>query len=640
MDVEPADHVSELPLVELRDVERQYPHGTKALAGVSLTVYPGEMVAIVGRSGSGKSTLLNVLGLLDVPTSGEILLDGDPVHHLSDKARSERRANDLGFVFQRAHLMGALGVAENVELGLRYGVDAGDRGEEVAIQALNDVDLGHRTKAIARTLSGGEMQRVAIARTVARPARLWLADEPTGNLDSAQSREIIHLLKERALDRGAALIVVTHEPDIAAQMDRVITLSDGRVIADKIRIPRRVAPMASDAARASMRRSVTALQRLRRTARFVMQGLAAHPGRTRAGVAASALAVALTVAALGLAQSASAQVTSMFDARRASNVTAGVFFDAPDASRWPLDMVQLTAFPGVRDAELWWSWDQTVMTNGSVVSDRAALIQVDSAPGMASASTIRWAPTDNGTLDDGEAVLGTVLAKRLGVAQIDMQPEVVIGGVRLRVVGVLEESRAPQAVASAFVLPSATQSFTPSLQATIYVQTDPGAARPVADRIKLLVDPYLTATKWAVDPVVTADAYRGQLEDGVASALLVLAVVASLAGLVAVVFVNILSVGARTAEFGVRRALGATRGELIGLVVGESAVLGIAGAICGLALGFVVVMVVTAVARWQPVFDPRLLIIPCLGALSFATLGGVPPAISAGRIHPADAVRG
>jgi macrolide transport system ATP-binding/permease protein len=142
-----------------------------------------------------------------------------------------------------------------------------------------------------------------------------------------------------------------------------------------------------------------------------------------------------------------------------------------------------------------------------------------------------------------------------------------------------------------------------------------------------------------IDPVLQANSYRGELQQSVAAALLILAVVASLAGLGAVVFVNILSVSSRTAEFGVRRAFGARRREIVSLVIGECTALGLLGAALGLTMGFLAVMVVTAIARWQPIFDLRLLIVPVLGALVFGTLGSVPPAIAAGRIEPADAVR-
>jgi macrolide transport system ATP-binding/permease protein len=623
--------------VELRGVTRSYPTGTVALADVDLRLDRGESVAITGRSGSGKSTLLNVLGLLDVPTAGELVIDGRRVEADSDRRRSERRSADLGFVFQRSHLIPALSARQNVLLGLRYSNCPEDRSEQAAEEALAAVGLAAKVDALARTLSGGEMQRVAIARTLARPAQLWLADEPTGNLDSTQSVEIIELLKLRAAERGACLVVVTHEPDIAARMDRVVTLRDGRVVADT-GVPSTDLLLGTDLASNEKPQSPSYRSRARRTARFIAQGVAAHPRRAWSGILAAAIAVALTVAALGLAQSASAQVTSLFDAQRATQVTARIGIDPQTAPRWPIQLDAVQSFSGVTGAEYWRTREGIPMTNGSLVADTATVIEVDAAPGAATDSTVDWAANDDHVLGDGEVLLGSLLADRLAIGQPDLNPEITVDGTRLRVVGLLTTSRAGTAGGAAFVTSASVTGLPASTAAELYIETVPGAARDVADRLPDLADPYRTTTMH-VDPVLAADSYRGQLEDSVSASLQVLAVVAALAGLIAVVFVNILSVGARTAEFGVRRAFGARRSELISLVVGESTVLGLLGAALGLAAGFTAVMVVTALARWQPVFDLRLLLVPLFGALVFGTLGGLPPAIAAGRIQPADAVR-
>jgi macrolide transport system ATP-binding/permease protein len=630
-----------VPLVELRGITRRYATGTLALSGISIRLHRGESVAVIGRSGSGKSTLLNLLGLLDVPDEGELLIDGHRVEGDDDRRRTERRATDLGFVFQRSHLIPALTARENVLLGLRYSHHQGPGGAEAADEALRAVGLGAKVDAVARTLSGGEMQRVAIARTLVRPAQLWLADEPTGNLDSAQSVEIIELLKERAAQRGACLVVVTHEPDIAARMGRTITLHDGRVVADTGAAGadlRRSAPGARSDADADAPGAPSLRARTLRTARFIAQGVRAHPRRAWSGILASALAVALTIAALGLAQSASAQVTSLFDAQRASQVTARFSNDPAIPPRWPVQVDAVEEFSGVTGVEYWRTFAGVPMTNGEVAADTATVVAVDAAPGPATDSSVTWAAHDSHALEDGEVVLGAVLADRLGVGQLDMTPEVVIGGVRLRVVGILTASRSGTAAGSAFVTSASTTGIPESSSAELYVETVPGAARHVADRLPDLADPY-RVRQLRIDPVLTADAYRGSLEDSVSASLQVLAVVAALAGLLAVVFVTILSVSARTSEFGVRRAFGARRSELVSLVVGESTVLGVAGAVVGLATGFIAVMAVTASARWQPVFEPRLLLVPLVGALVFGPLGGLLPSITAGRVQPADAVR-
>ncbi|QAY63228.1 ABC transporter ATP-binding protein/permease [Xylanimonas allomyrinae] len=648
--VRAVDQASEA-LIRLDGVTRRFGQDTVALDRVSLTIAPGETVAIVGRSGSGKSTLLNILGLLDAPDEGTVVVDGQPLTRTDDATRTAWRAAALGFVFQRSHLIGGLSVRENVALGLRYAAtwDGDERSLTSRVDAaLADVDLGHRADARASTLSGGEMQRAAIARTLVRGARLWLADEPTGNLDTTQSAEIIELLRLRARQHGAALVVVTHEPDIAALLDRVITLSDGRVVSDtgdrtggarheKVLASSGVVPERHAALPAGARTSRRIRRQVARTARFVRQGFAAGPGRTRAGMLAAALAVALTVTALGLSQSAATQVTAMFDARRASQVTATFTHDT-GTPRWDLDIDSVRAFPGVTAAERWRQWDFIAMSNGEVAATDAQLNAVDATPASGSDARIRWATSADTHLRPGEVVLGKVLAERLGVTQLDLSPEITIAGQRLRVSGILTEARPGTAVGAAFVTPDTVSGLPPSYTTTVFALTEPGAASLLATRIGLLADPF-EEHRLTVDPVLGADAYRGQLEASVSVALQVLAVVASLAGLAGVVLVNILSVTSRIPEFGLRRALGSRRGELVGLVVAECGVLGLLGAGLGFAVGFAAIMVVTAVARWQPVFDPKLALIPLAAVLVFSLAAASFPAVIAARTQPADAVR-
>jgi len=629
------------PLLQLRGIIKEYANGTRALQGIDLDFRAGETVAIIGRSGSGKSTLLNILGLLDTPSKGHLAIEGKSLDTASDKARSAWRAADLGFVFQRSHLIPNLSVEENVRLGTRYSAHDQNLTSQSVAQALEEVGLADRKTAIAKTLSGGEMQRVAIARTLARPARLWLADEPTGNLDSSQSEEIINLLKQRAKEHGATLIVVTHEPEIAQRLDRIITLSDGRVVADTHNTE--VGPLPKmDAERrrkpSRLKTRVTGLRRLARTWTFIMQGIASSPGRTRSGVVSTALAVALTVVALGLAESASAQVTGLFDAQRATQVTADIVYEDAERVRWPLKVDAVTDFPGVEGFEFWQEHTDVQMANGTFATTAGSVIEVKDVPGMITESKIEWAASTQPKLDSGEVILGHLLAKRLEITQPDLMPEVSIGDQNLRVVGVLMHSRSGIAPGQAFVNTETGETLGATQSNTLYVKTVSGGAQNLAHNLRALIDPYEQAMV-SVEPVLQPDSYRGELQDSVAASLIVLAAVASLAGLGAVILVNVLSVNSRIAEFGVRRAFGARRRELVNLVVGECTLLGLMGSIVGLALGFIAIMIITTIARWQPIFNPTLLLIPLAGAVLFGTLGSIPPAVTASRIEPADAVR-
>jgi len=217
-------------MIELENITKVYRMGeveVNALRGITLSIAKGEMVAIIGASGSGKSTLLNVIGCLDRPTSGRYTFDGANVSQLSDNQLAEMRNKKFGFVFQEYNLLPRASALSNVELPLIYGGSGHKR--QRAMEALERVGLGARAKHRPTELSGGEQQRVAIARALVNNPALILADEPTGNLDSKTTTEIISIFRQLNQE-GITVIIITHEADIASQTQRIIRLHDGEII--------------------------------------------------------------------------------------------------------------------------------------------------------------------------------------------------------------------------------------------------------------------------------------------------------------------------------------------------------------------------------------------------------------------------
>ena len=223
-------------LIEVRDVYKIYNPGenqVNALDGVSITIDEGEFVAIIGQSGSGKSTLMNMLGLLDTPTHGEYYINGKLVDDLTDDQMSVIRNEEIGFIFQGFNLISSLTALENVELPLVYRGMPKQERREISQKALERVGLGSRIHHLPAEMSGGQQQRVAVARAIAARPPVILADEPTGNLDTKSTKEVMAILHELK-DEGRTVIVITHDNEIAEEAERVIRIRGGKMVEDYI----------------------------------------------------------------------------------------------------------------------------------------------------------------------------------------------------------------------------------------------------------------------------------------------------------------------------------------------------------------------------------------------------------------------
>lgn len=224
--------MSDDPIIEAVNVSKDFVDGeihVQAVRGIDLAVSRGEMLAIVGPSGSGKSTLLNLLGAIETPTSGQVFVEGRDVATLDDAGRTILRRRRIGFIFQAFNLLPTLTALENVALPLELDGVSSAAARERALQSLQLVDVAHRQNHVPSSMSGGEQQRVAIARALVIEPALVLADEPTGNLDTANGKQVMRLLRELVQSRDQTVVIVTHDNDIAAQADRIVHVRDGKL---------------------------------------------------------------------------------------------------------------------------------------------------------------------------------------------------------------------------------------------------------------------------------------------------------------------------------------------------------------------------------------------------------------------------
>lgn len=220
-------------MIELTDVKKIYRMGEneiRALNGINLNVEKGEFLSLVGPSGSGKSTLLNIIGCIDIPTSGTVIFHGEDVSKLNDRALTKIRLHKIGFIFQQFYLIPTLNAMENIELPMKEAKVPREERHKRTMQLLEHVDLAKRKKHYPNQLSGGEQQRVAIARALANNPSVLLADEPTGEIDSETSEKIVALLKELNTNEGVTLLVVTHDQKVARHAKRIVTIEDGKIV--------------------------------------------------------------------------------------------------------------------------------------------------------------------------------------------------------------------------------------------------------------------------------------------------------------------------------------------------------------------------------------------------------------------------
>jgi macrolide transport system ATP-binding/permease protein len=587
--------------------------------------------------------LLNLIALIDRPTAGSYTIGGVDSAKLNERARANLRRCGFGFVFQSFHLIPQRSARENVELGLLYHGTPRRERRKRALEALELVGLAHRANQPANKLSGGERQRVAIARAVVSRAPVVVADEPTGNLDSATSETIVEQLQE--LHRsGVTVVLVTHEPEVAAVAQRRISVRDGRIVADTfVDAPRALSRAGGLRSGLAQQGAEPSSSRLRPAdlLREAWAALKGRRGRSAALLAAVAVAVALVIVTAGLSQTASSQVSDRFDAQRNREVTVTPPSQgtpgghlAPDAER------RVRQLAGVQAAGVLGDYDRhDVKALEDIPAQPVTVVGVSRGLFATAEAQVQWAPGHLHQLGPRELLLGSVTDRQLHLAPLSADPSVLVDGVPFGVVGIVRAARrAPELLASAVMMTKDAATFGHPLDTRVLIRTASGAAPQVARQAPVALDP-VNAERFHVNAPADPASLRDEIQADVTTTLIVLTLVAAFASIIGVANAMMMNVVERTGELGLRRAIGARPVHILAQTTVEALLLGIAGGAIGFALGLFGVLVATVAKHWQPVLDLRLVPLALAGGALVGVLGGLAAAVRASRIQPIDALR-
>ncbi|MEK6749765.1 MAG: ABC transporter permease [Pseudomonadota bacterium] len=647
-------------MLELHNIEKKYQMGDQtvyALRGVSLQIKTGEFVAIMGPSGSGKSTLMHILGLLDSPDGGSYRLDGREVATLSEDDLAVLRRDTIGFIFQQFNLLPRMSAVENAALPLLYSRQRIDLARGRAV--LERVGLGSRMEHRPNELSGGQQQRVAIARALVNNPRIIFADEPTGNLDSVSEKEIMDALKTLNA-QGITVILVTHEDEIGRQAKRLIRMRDGGIQSDE--------PLAAAHAtrvEAEIPAATAHGNSVGKYWQYFVQGLktlTANKVRTGLSMLGILIGVAAVVAMMALGQGAQQAIekqlaglgSNLLVLRTGASRVGGVTQDTGAGTRLTIEDANF-----IRDRIA------TVKQTAPAVNGRGQVAYLNKnwstqlLGAVSQYAKVRAATPELGRFFTDEenqrralvAVVGQTVARELFGAQNPIGEMIKINKVNFQVIGIL-----PEKGANAFrdqddmiVIPVNTAMH--RLLGKDYVDyidievTDAGAIEATQKSVReLMMSRHkvpLSQGDEAFQIRNMADVQSALAESGktMGALLASIAAISLLVGGIGIMNIMLVSVTERTREIGLRKAIGARRGDILFQFLVESVVVSVVGGLIGIALGAGITLLLANVAGWTTSISLSSVLLAFIFSASIGMIFGIYPATKASRLHPIVALR-